>query len=458
VRDNNDSDDLPKTEVSVILRVEMAGRARRRSYRGLQNRIGKHISRGRRGRLPPTISRNEGELMLHKNLLLSLFLATVVLVGGVCSQTLKLTQTSKAQVSGLPKVASPYHIDGTDEVIGIISNNGQLFTLYGRDGVPRFSVKPWAELFINVEISPYDGLVLLADCAGGSLLWYTAYDYDGRKLFESGKLFGPIAASPTGKFYYTINDFVMGAGRPEVYDKDGRLLARYKPSSGFWEMKAIGDTMVLFQDGPRVRMINVPEMTVASEVEVTDMKPPIATLFTSLSPDGGHYAFSGRDKIAVCDLDENEVLFVEEPRLDDWPVCTDFLLAPSGEYLVQFWNRGKGVHRVQVWRRVNGGYVVTAQKTLPPFDVGVDLPVRAQVIAEEFCAINYFMYRPNLAFRAYLFDYRNAKGATIGGEVLKGYTSLVPHSDNEIRVLEVDADTSGSYTLHRFNVEVGDDK
>jgi hypothetical protein len=397
--------------------------------------------------------------MLHKNLFLSLFLATAVLVGGVCSQTLKLTQNSKAQVSGLPEVDWPYHIDGNGEVIGIISENKQLFTLYGKDGVPKFNVKSWAGVFVNVEISPYDGLVLLADGAGGSLLWYTAYDYDGGKLFESGKLFGPIAASPTGKFYYTINDFIMGAGRPAVYDEDGRLLAEYSPSSGFWEMKAIGDTMVLFQDGPRLRTIRVPEMTVVAEMEVTGIDPPIVALATSLSPDGRHYAFSGRDRIAVCDLDENEVHFVEKPHVDDRSVSADFLLAPRGEYLVQFWNPGRGVHRVLVWKRGEGGYVVSAQNTLPRFDIGVDLPIRTQVITEDFCVINYFSSsRTALAFRSYAFDYRKAEGSFLNGVVLKGYTSLSPHARDEIRVLEVDADTSGCYTLKRFRVDVEDDQ
>ena len=396
--------------------------------------------------------------MLHKKLLLSLLLVTVGLVGGVCSQTLKLTQTAKAQVSGLPVVDWPYFIDGTDEVVGIISDNCKLFTLYGRDGVPRFNARPAKGRFVSVKISQYDGVILLADVVGDELYWYTAYDYDGAKLFESEKMDGPMEASPTGKFYYTVNDFVMGAGRPAVYGKDGRLLAEYGHSSGFWEMKAIGDTMVLFQDGPRLRTIRVPEMTVASEMEATGIDPPMAALFTSLSPDGRHYAFSGRDKIAVCDLENSDVLFVDKPRHNDRSLNVDFLLAPGGEHLVLFWTPAIDTHQVQVWKRDSNRFLMTAEKRGLPFDTAMELPIRSHVITDGFCGLNYFTDRRNLAFRAYLFDYGSAEGAAFGGEVVTGFASLAPHSEHAIRVLEVTADSCDTYILQSFNVEVEDEK
>jgi hypothetical protein len=353
----------------------------------------------------------------------------------------------------------PYFIDGTDEVIGIISENCKLFTLYGKDGTPRFSARSAKGRFVSVKISQYDGVVLLADVVGDELYWYTAYDYDGTKIFESEKMVGPMEASPTGKFYYTINDFVMGAGRPAVYGKDGRLLAEYGHSSGFWEMKAIGDSMVLFQDGPRLRTISVPAMTVVTEMEVTGIDPPmIAFLFTSLSPDGRHYAFSGRDKIAVCDLENSDVLFVDKPRHNDRSLNVDFLLAPGGEHLVLFWTPAIGTHQVQVWKRDSNRFLMTAEKRGLPFDTAMELPIRSHVITDGFCALNFFTDRRNLAFRAYLFDYGSAEGAALGGEVVTGFASLAPHSEHDIRVLEVDADTSGSYILQSYHIDVEDEK
>jgi hypothetical protein len=374
--------------------------------------------------------------MLHKTLFLSLFLATAVLVGGVCSQTLNLTQTSKAQVSGLPVVDWPYFIDGTDEVIGIISENCKLFTLYGKDGTPRFSARSAKGRFVSVKISQYDGVVLLADVVGDELYWYTAYDYDGTKIFESEKMVGPMEASPTGKFYYTINDFVMGAGRPAVYGKDGRLLAEYGHSSGFWEMKAIGDSMVLFQDGPRLRTISVPAMTVVTEMEVTGIDPPMIAF----------------------DLENSNVLFVDKPRHSDRSLNVDLLLAPGGEHLVLFWTPVIGTHQVQVWKRDSDRFLMTAEKRGLPFDTPMELSIRSHVITDGFCGLNYFTDRRNLAFRAYLFDYGSADGAAFGGEVVTGFASLAPHSEHEVRVVEVDADTSGSYILQSYHVDVEDDK
>jgi hypothetical protein len=199
-------------------------------------------------------------------------------------------------------------------------------------------------------------------------------------------------------------------------------------------------------------------MTVVTEMEVTGIDPPMIALFTSLSPDGRHYAFSGRDKIAVCDLENSNVLFVDKPRHSDRSLNVDLLLAPGGEHLVLFWTPVIGTHQVQVWKRDSDRFLMTAEKRGLPFDTPMELSIRSHVITDGFCGLNYFTDRRNLAFRAYLFDYGSADGAAFGGEVVTGFASLAPHSEHEVRVVEVDADTSGSYILQSYHVDVEDDK
>jgi hypothetical protein len=238
-----------------------------------------------------------------------LFLSAVIfyLLLSNISSSQQLKTTSSNALGILPLNTEFPSFKVAHDHVGIVTDKGMdnRFILFDSIGNEVFTVRPASGMFMGVIMSSSNNVVLVAGGTHEDDYASMAYDYRGHQIFPSMKVRGPLRVSPDGRYYYTINNPVVGNAFPQVFDNLGKLLVQLNPNSPWWEQTALNDSMLLFQDGNILKLLAVPGMALIKEIKVEQVHPPEIILYTAVDSQRRYYAFEGRDNIAICNLERD---------------------------------------------------------------------------------------------------------------------------------------------------------
>ena len=172
------------------------------------------------------------------------------------------------------------------------------------------------------------------------------------------------------KYLYSRNDDILSdRGRPTVWDATGNLLAEFDIKYGMWQMAAINDSLLLFQDWNHLKIISIPSMAVEKEYVVEGIIQPPIKSFSSMDPSGDYYAFESEYKITICNLINGDIQLIDKSSVGYRRGRIG--LSEAGEYLYCFHSRRNIT--VTIFQRFKEGYEAIAVNQEVPFDGEVDL-------------------------------------------------------------------------------------
>jgi hypothetical protein len=245
---------------------------------------------------------------------------------------------------------------------------------------------------------------------------YCSYDLYGRKLA------GPIAVrcelegSPHGKFYYGRGGISDCDPLAAVYGPDGKQIKVLHPTDP-WQLTAIDDSTILYQNGYQLHTIAVPRMQTIKDMtwqtELFDVRPE----FTAVSGDHRMYAFAGHDGYVIFDLAENRQFLVKRDKsYSPQPIG----LSRDGSNLIVPEVSNKGA-TLSLYQRSSDSYLPIL------VDKVIDLPSessmlwKSPIIKGDLCIINYAPYNK---FESFIFRISDGDSAIARGTIEKGYSTF----------------------------------
>lgn len=363
---------------------------------------------------------------------------------------------SSIQTKAFEEIPLPIHMGGFDAAngcFGIISGEleNRVFHLYNNGGEKIFDVESDPDFPLDiVRMRRYNGVVLLIGIYGEARYQFTAYDYFGNHLM------GPIVErtdmepSPTGNYYHCKNDYIFGMARPNIYDSQGRKLAELRPQSSFWELSAISDSLVLFQDGNTLNILSLPDLASVKKLTFNQGRPPMGSMKTAMSPDGTHYAILGADRIIICDIQEERFFHVD--RKKDY-IPEAMAISSKGEYLLVCEENRNG-KTISLFKRGMERYIAMVRDEIVPLEVPVYSISGWSIFSEDACIINYSYGRKGSSHgHSIIFRLQDNKVPFSDHLVTWGPTVFNSKEKNlAIDVYNIDTNNSGLIKYRKVNI------
>lgn len=345
----------------------------------------------------------------------------------------------------LPLPYNRYGFDAADGYAGIITKDehgGLMFHLFGDSGLEVFHTDPATDIkpFV-VEMNDYDGVILLLEWIDETIYKFAAYDYRGDLLVGPVDSRALVKASPHGRFFYGINDFIEGNSRPAVFDSSGNQVALFRERSGWWCISAINDTLLIFQDGLHIVIESVPRMDVVSVADIQNVGNPPIVPSTAISKDGAFYAFLSATSYVVYDIDRDQVYHVGRSNPAGAP---HLFLDSSANHLFAFDSPGFGM---TVYGKVEDEYQLEIDHARLPLNKGAFDIFRSPEIADGFFIARYsYMGWSDVRFQSYMCPLTDAGSPDIeNGTVIPGFAIALTRGDQPtiLRVYQINEDSSG---------------
>lgn len=317
--------------------------------------------------------------------------------------------------------------------IGVLSKFSDItrmnkFHLFDSSGQEIFAVESKAgQLFYRASMgqnSSNIGINSTHRYGSGEFLSYY-YDYFGNLLFPPIDDFTVLFSSPGLKYFHCGNNIHDGGTRPKIYDSTGNLIAILETDIFYWKLKAINDSILLFQEGNKLKLLSVPELLVKRELIIENIEESQSNgPNTALSPDGNYYAFSGKSKIAICDLKTGSVNYI------DWnSTKPNFILSKDAQYLICY--DLNGLH-LSVFEYTGDKYEQIINNIVMKPNGSISIPHGSPYLSGDYCIINYYYWGSDPGeYRCCMFQFKGEKLGIIKQIAFDGYLKPVELSDNK---------------------------
>ncbi len=351
-------------------------------------------------------------------------LSCVVLISVGVAGGLKLRPLESQTGLDLPASKWPNHVDASNGCFGVITASQLVFRLYSPAGeivFEKHSDADWGFSYVSMRNHP-NVIVLIESFRASTDKIVFGYDLKGDLLAGPMETSNTIEASPSGAFYYSVSEFGDFKSPPQVFDSSGDSLRTFGRTY-LAQMAAIDDSTLLFQEGPRVRVLSVPDMATIRDITPEDASVGGMVMVTALSGDGSTYAFEGADKIVILDLESGDAFYVPKDGGDD-PVTSQFGLSQDGEYLVTYRSSHNG-QKIDVFQRRGGQYVETVDSYYLPEEYRRRQVLLSTFVGNGCCGVRYFD-RPTgkLNYWTFLFELPTAARQELKWESLDGFISF----------------------------------
>ncbi len=345
------------------------------------------------------------------------------------SETFLDNMPMKTRIGGLD-MANGFIAMLTDTIIDF----GNEFILFDSNGNKVFSKKSIQnKCYWYLDLKSCNGVIILGEGPPEGRNYFSAYDYSGKMLiapFLTGKSYNPVLSSPSMKYLYSRNEDILNdGGKPTVWDATGNLLAEFDIKNGLWQMAAINDSLLLFQDWNYLKIISIPSMAVEKEYFVEGIIPPPIESFSSMDPSGDYYAFEGEYKLAICNLTNGDIQLIDKSSVGYRRGRIG--LSEAGEYLFCFHSRRNIT--VTIFQRFKEGYDVIAVNQKVPFDGEVNVLYMGPYFYNNKCIINAenVTHSPDgIEYKSFIFDVFGMAENMVNGVALNGFASPVNGSDD----------------------------
>jgi hypothetical protein len=318
------------------------------------------------------------------------FIFILQLCSTIYSASLEFTEISRKELGNLPFNKSEPTFAIANGYIGIVTakDENNRFVLFDTTGRERFSIRPDSGFFYFVEMKNSCDIIFLSITESENVS-YEAYDFTGHLVFRINRPECYLRMSPKGQYFYTRNNFIEGY-YPQIFGRGGELLAQLSPESYWWQLTPLSDSCLIFQDGPRIRILAVPSLNVIKELMIENISPPSGIMMeVSKSPEGDFYAFCAMDKIVICDLTNYSVSFIDDSAPDSVHICPSLALGPHGKYLLCL----KSIARIEtIYVRENTTWRRLIDNSRIPFNFHFFRPAYGgPILTDNYIAINYFV-------------------------------------------------------------------
>ncbi|MCP4704357.1 MAG: hypothetical protein GY865_07085 [candidate division Zixibacteria bacterium] len=389
----------------------------------------------------------------------------ITLVSSAIAQDKSTLQAIKVSETFLDNMPLKTRIGGLDMANGFIAmftdsfvNRRNEFMLFDSNGNEIISKRSTENMsFWHLDLKSCDGAVIVGEGVPEGRNYFSAYDYSGKMLispFSTGKSTNPVMSSPSMKYLYSRNeDILSGSGEPMVWDATGNLLAEFDVENSMWQMAAINDSLLLFQDWNHLKIISIPSMAVKKEYVVNGIIPPPIESFCSMDPSGDYYAFEGEYKLAICNLTNGDIQFIDKGNVGYRRGRIG--LSESGEYLFCFHSRRNIT--VTIFQRFKEGYRAIGVNQKVPFDGEVDLIYMGPYFWNNKCIINAENVTQSprvLEYKSYIIDISNQSGREVNGVALQGFaTPAMVGNKAKMHVFKIRSSQNDIGLLRKYHLE-----
>jgi len=392
-------------------------------------------------------------------------IALITIVSSSAAQTDLPLQAEKISETFLDNMPVKTRIGGLDMANGFIAmltdsfidfrNEFILFDSNGNEIISKRSSENMSYWYLDLKSC--NGVIILGEGVPEGRNYFSAYDYSGKMLispFLTGKSYNPVLASPSMKYLYSRNeDILSDIGEPTVWDASGNLLAEFDIKYGMWQMAAINDSLLLFQDWNHLEIISIPSMVVEKEYVVEGIIPPPIESFSSMDPSGDYYAFESEYKLIICNLTNGDIQLIDKSSVGYRRGRIG--LSESGEYLFCFHSRRNIT--VTIFQRFKEGYEAIAINQKVPFDGEVDLIYIGPYFWNNKCIINAENVTQSprvLEYRSFIIDISNLAENRVNGVTLQGFATPVNESEeSNIHVIKIRTRQNDLGILQKYHLK-----
>ncbi len=394
----------------------------------------------------------------------------ITIVSSSAAQTDLPLQAEKISETFLDNMPVKTRIGGLDMANGFIAmltdsfidfrNEFIIFDSNGNEILSKRS--PENMSYWHLDLKSCSGVIILGEGVPEGRNYFSAYDYTGKMLispFLTGKSTNPVMSSPSIKYLYSRNeDILSDRGRPTVWDATGNLLAEFDIKYGMWQMAAINDSLLLFQDWNHLKIISIPSMAVEKEYVVEGIIQPPIKSFSSMDPSGDYYAFESEYKITICNLINGDIQLIDKSSVGYRRGRIG--LSEAGEYLYCFHSRRNIT--VTIFQRFKEGYEAIAVNQEVPFDGEVDLIYIGPYFWNNRCIINAENVTQSprvLEYKSFIIDISDLADNQVNGVALQGFaTPVITGDDTNIHVLKIRARPNDLGVLQKYHLEETDNE
>ena len=337
------------------------------------------------------------------------------------SESFELSKVDTSEAYEIPEVVWLDYIDCAGKYTGIIHADKKSFQLTDSYGRVVFSLSSRDHrVFYFVQMTSPKGVVLLGETGGEGDRSYSAYTFDGQTIFQDIVPRGPLRSSRTGSYFFTVNQCAISVCGPEIYDHNGNLLASLRVGSRRWQLTSMNDSGVVLLQGNKIHKLAVPSMETLVDMTVDSLWEPM-DLQTAATSNGQYFAYTERNKLTVCDFNDQSIYVMEIARgFEDAPLKFGVALSPQGQYVFCY-ESFRPSPSLYIFKKESETYVRLVEDYKMPLEAKVFCAAEKSFANEELCALNFYLRSSSgREFRSFVFDYARASEQEVPGVVVDG--------------------------------------